>query len=288
VAVEVRSAILRQAQEVALAFLDPVLHLAARAVDFLVEKAAVGSGFAQRGDDETRVGLALGPFRLADHPTPARPAVEGRIAEVLEAAGRLAGRGRFRLGLQPFDGDLLDEPRVAGEAEHEVDPVLFAPGHQRLAGEPGIGAQENARPGPARPDLADDPRDLLLRPGAAVDVRRPQLGRQKMPAAEHIERQIAGTIIIAVKEPAFLMAVQRIVGRVEVENDLFGRLCVPFEEEVDEQGLDRRRVVADLVVARGDLARPFEPIESVDLPATGAQSPRPASSLPASTAISGS
>ncbi len=63
------------------------------------------------------------------------------------------------------------------------------------------------------------------------------------------------------KEPAFLMAVQRVVGRVEVENDLFGRLCVRLEEEVDEQGLDRRRIVADLVVARGDFARQFEPVE---------------------------
>lgn len=82
-------------------------------------------------------------------------------------------RGRLRLGLQEFDGDPLDEPRIAGEAEHNVDPVLLAPGQQRLAGEPGIGAQENARTRPARPDLTDDAGDLLNRPRAAVDVRRP-------------------------------------------------------------------------------------------------------------------
>jgi hypothetical protein len=34
-----------------------------------------------------------------------------------------------------------------------------------------------------------------------------------------------------------------------------------LEEEVDEQGLDRRRVVADLVIARGGLARQFEAVE---------------------------
>ena len=44
-----------------------------------------------------------------------------------------------------------------------------------------------------------------------------------MPAAEHIQRQIAVAVVVAVKEPAFLMAVQRVVGRVEVENDLLGR-----------------------------------------------------------------
>jgi len=44
-----------------------------------------------------------------------------------------------------------------------------------------------------------------------------------MPAAEHVERQVAVAVIVAVKEPAFLMAVQRVVGGVEVEDDLFGR-----------------------------------------------------------------
>jgi hypothetical protein len=43
-----------------------------------------------------------------------------------------------------------------------------------------------------------------------------------MPAAEDVQRQIAVTVVIAVKEPAFLMPVQRIVGRVEIEDDLLG------------------------------------------------------------------
>ena len=151
-----------------------------------------------------------------------------------------------------------DTPR---QAEHEVHPVLFAPGHQRFAGETGVGAQQDAGPGPSRPDLRDDPRDVFDRARAAVDVRRPELGRQQMPAAEHIERQVAVAVIIAVKEPALLMAMQRVVGRVEVENDLSGRPCVRLEEEIDEQGFDRRRVVADLVIARGDLARQLQPVE---------------------------
>src|SRR5271165_4373655 len=173
-------------EQVALAFLDPVLHFAAGAVDFFVEEAGVRLGLFQRGDDEARIGLALCPFRLADYPAPARPTVERRIEEVLEAAGRLAGARRLLLGLRQFDVDFVDEPGVAGEAEHEVDPVRLAPGHQRLAGETGVGAQQDAGSRPARPDLADDPRDFLDRAGAAVDVRGPELGRQQMPAAEHV------------------------------------------------------------------------------------------------------
>ena len=44
-----------------------------------------------------------------------------------------------------------------------------------------------------------------------------------------------------------------------------------LEKEIDEQRLDRRRLVADLVIARGRLARSSRRF-NVDLPATGAQS----------------
>ena len=42
------------------------------------------------------------------------------------------------------------------------------------------------------------------------------------------------------EEPAFLMAVQRIVGGVEVEDDLLRSLGMRVEEEIDEQALDSR------------------------------------------------
>ena len=92
---------------------------------------------------------------------------------------------------------------------------------------------------PARADLADDPLDLLDRAGGAVDIGAPQLGRQQMPAAEDVERQVAVAVVIAVEEPAFLMAMQRIVGRIEIEHDLPWRLRVRLEEQIDEHGLDR-------------------------------------------------
>ena len=52
------------------------------------------------------------------------------------------------------------------------------------------------------------------------------------------------------KEPPLLLAVQRVVGGIEVEHDLLGPRRVRVEEQVDEQPLDRGRVVADFVVAR--------------------------------------
>ena len=63
------------------------------------------------------------------------------------------------------------------------------------------------------------------------------------------------------EEAAFLVAVQRIIRGVEVERDLLGRCLMRVEEEVDEQLLDRRSVVADLVVARRRQGRVLEPVE---------------------------
>ena len=82
-----------------------------------------------------------------------------------------------------------------------------------------------------------------------------------MPAAEHVKRQVAVAIIVAVEEAAFLIAVQRVVRGVEVEDDLLGRPVVRLEEEIDEQGLDRRGLMCDLAVLRGRLARQFEPVQ---------------------------
>jgi len=61
-----------------------------------------------------------------------------------------------------------------------------------------------------------------------------------MPPAEDVERQIAVAIVIAVEEAPLLVPVQRVIGRVEVENDLLRRRGVRLEEEIDKQAFDRR------------------------------------------------
>ena len=46
------------------------------------------------------------------------------------------------------------------------------------------------------------------------------------------------------KEAAFLMAVQRIVGGVEIEDDLLRRLLVRFQKQIDKQPFDLRPIQA--------------------------------------------
>jgi hypothetical protein len=107
-----------------------------------------------------------------------------------------------------------------------------------------------------------------------------------MAAVEDVERQIAVAAVVAVEEPAFLLAVERIVRGVEVEHDLLRSAFVRFEEELDEQRLDRCRAVADLVIARR-LGRLSSRRFSVDLPAAAGVRRR-AASLLTSTASTGS
>ena len=74
--------------KVELAFLDAVLHVAAGAIEVLVEGPGAPGVSLERGDHEARIGLALRPFRLGHHPAAPAPAVERRPAEVLEPARR--------------------------------------------------------------------------------------------------------------------------------------------------------------------------------------------------------
>ncbi len=73
--------------------------------------------------------------------------------------------------------------------------------------------------------------------------------------------RVAVAVIITMEELALLVAMQRIVGGIEVEDDLFRSLRVSFQEEIDEQAFDRRRVVTNLVITRRFGAAQFQPVQ---------------------------
>jgi hypothetical protein len=104
-------------------------------------------------------------------------------------------------------------------------------------------------------------RALFDRTGRRVDIGTPQLGRQQMRAAENVQRQITIAVVIAVKEPPLLMPVQRVVGGVEIEDDLLGRLLVRLQEQIDKQRLDLGAIPGDPVIARQLRPAPLQPVE---------------------------
>src|SRR3954466_10028546 len=119
-----RGAISKQVQ---LAFLDPIFHLTTGTVDPLIQPPGVDLGGWQRGDDEAWIGLALGPFGLADDAPDAAPTVQGGPAEVLEATGRLAGSLRRGTRGGHLGGDLPSQPRIARQAKDIVHAIGLAP-----------------------------------------------------------------------------------------------------------------------------------------------------------------
>ncbi len=82
-----------------------------------------------------------------------------------------------------------------------------------------------------------------------------------MAAAEHVERQVAVAVVVTVEEPPLLLAVQRIIGRIEVENDLPRCALMRLHKQVDQKILDGHRIVADLVVARRLQLAQLQPVQ---------------------------
>ncbi len=132
---------------------------------------------------------------LADDAPGAAPAVDGSIGEVAEHARGLAGHHALALGL----GERLFEHRlqvaIARQTKHVVDAVRLAPPRQRGVGKAAVGTQDDAHPRPLLTDLRDNARHLLDGAVAARDVRTPLPGQQQVPAAEHVERQIAVFVV---------------------------------------------------------------------------------------------
>ncbi len=126
----------------------------------------------------------------------------------------------------------------------------LAPSHQLVARKARVGTQQDAGVRPASADARDKARYFFNRPGCRILIGTSQLGHQQIAAAEYVERQIAVAVVIPVEELPLLLAMQRIVRRIEVQNDLPWSTRMRLEEQIDKQVPDRRRIVADLVVAR--------------------------------------
>ena len=103
--------------KIKLTLLDPVLHVAAGAVDLFVKIAGLAFGTRERGDDEARIGLVFCPFRLRHDPALATPAAPRRPPEVLEAPRRLAGTPALRRSPLKLGLDFGDEPIVLRQPE---------------------------------------------------------------------------------------------------------------------------------------------------------------------------
>ena len=206
----------RSANRSRLLLLDAVLHVAARAIELLVEILRIAF---QVGDDVARVGSLWTVLDTRDHPALGVPGAGcvGKLAEqaLLEAC---AGEALSRR-LHPRRGQIV-EPRVLGQTDDVADTLALAPGQHLVAAEAAIPSQDDAHTGPRLAEPFDQQRQD--RPGmlGSIDLRRAQITDQQALAAEHIKRQETVMIVVAVEEAANLAPVHRVVGGVEVEESV--------------------------------------------------------------------
>src|ERR1700689_4810819 len=185
-------------------------------------------------------------------PTPRRVRLQRSIVQYLKSRNtrRPARGGTETLRLGKLTNECRLQPAIARQAKHVVDAVRFTPPHQSVVGEAAVGAQDDVHARPALADLPDDARHLLDGAITARDVCEPLASQKQVPTTEHVERQVAVLVIIAMEEPAFLRPVQRDVGVVEIQHDLTWRSLMRVEEEIDQQRIDPRIVAIDLVILR--------------------------------------
>ena len=106
--------------------------------------------------------------------------------------------------------------RISRQRQNPLSPrsVIFTSGQ----------AARSCRPG------ASDGAGVL----GGVDVAGAEVGREQLVAAEDVERQEAVMIVVAVEEAALLLAVDAVVGGVEVEDQMLRRRRVRGDELIDQ------------------------------------------------------
>ena len=104
--------------------------------------------------------------------------------------------------------------------------MVFTPAEQVIPAKARVGPDDDRDLRPALPNPADDPFQFLHRSRGPIDIGTPQPGAQQMLPREDVQREITVVAVVTVKEPAFLLAMDRVVGRIQIQHDLLGRRFV--------------------------------------------------------------
>ena len=165
-----------------------------------------------------------------------------------------------------FLADRALESPILRETKDKIDIVLCAPTHDVVPADAAVASDNDSHIGPHTANLRDDAVQLSCGSRSRIDVRWTQLRAQQEFAAENVQRQIAIAFVVTVEETAQLPAMQWIVGGVDVQHDLCGRLGVHRQKDSDEEPLDSDVTGDDLLVAArraGTDRRQFQPVQRI-------------------------
>jgi hypothetical protein len=187
---------------------------------------------------------------------------QGAVTELGEHPRGAADEHGLLAGPDQGRGQLLQQPRVARQAEHVVHAVRFAPGEDRFPAEPAVGAEHDPRLRAAAAERRDDFFQGRDRAVARVAVGRAQLRPDRRVADKRIQRQITMAVVVAVEERALLPAVERIVRGVEVEDDLALAAAQRAHTKLEQECFPPRGLRRDLVItARRPVRRDLQPVQ---------------------------
>src|SRR5690242_2071613 len=150
------------------------------------------------------------------HSPRAAPTVPRLVHEILEHSRWLPSSRAFLASLLQLLLDLSFQPLILSLSKYIVDAVLLAPTHYRLHPEGAVSPYHYAHPRPSLPHLADYRSQLFHHPRCVSVIGFPQPCAQQKISTEYVQRQIAVTPVIRVKESSLLMAVYQIIGRVQI------------------------------------------------------------------------
>ena len=149
----------------------------------------------------------------------------------------------------PLGAQGAHQAPVARPSPNEADVVVLAPRHDGVAAASRISPAVEPRLGKVTANRQDEAPPFFEATRRGVLARWRPPGAPKRLAAEDVERQVTVATGVAMKEPAFLGTVQRVIGRIEVEPSLARGPRMRFHQELDQQLIEGLRTRDDALVA---------------------------------------
>jgi hypothetical protein len=115
---------------------------------------------------------------------------------------------------------------------------------------------------------------LLGPPRTSIEVRRPQPSTQQLMATENVQRQITLMVVIVMEEARFRLPIQERVHGIQTHKDGSRRFPMGLQKERDQQFVDGRARIGNLVVALGCGGTGERQFQAVQSTFTGEHSPR--------------
>ena len=240
-------------KQVELLLLDAVLHVPSGTVKLLVEpprvKALGSIPFEalrrQVGHHKTRIFPFGQHLSFAHHSPKSTPAFLGAVAKLHKLPIRQSALPGFNFVAHLCEGILhqLFKRRVLGQPKAIIQLLFLTKLHDRLTGKSTVPTHNYTHLfAKMPPDYRHNLSQRLFRAIAAIAFALSQLRPQRNLVAKTVERHVAVTFIVAMKISSLLLAMQPIIGGIEVQNHLlaFGRERFdPFayQQEFDLIGL---------------------------------------------------